>query len=311
MTENPHADLLQRERLLTSLLESLKQARLAGLVAPAGSGKTVAARQLSARWTQTVLWLDISAGHNDPVVLFSSLFKRFTAQIPGFRDATLERMLRAGEMTPADLSVPMAHLLRAMERTFPNQMLVVLDDLHLLTTTPACELLADLIRRAPAGWHWLFCHRPALSGPLGGLLTPGRSVVLGEADLRFSHEEVDRLYRDCFGIALSADQVQRLLDDTGGHALMVGLCRLGTRGIQSLIEYLEFTLPSTHWHHLLCWSLLPAEGAVDLDHLLGAGASRLLQELVGKVPGFHVGRGEGASVCTMSCARPCRNTLKE
>jgi tetratricopeptide (TPR) repeat protein len=240
-----------------------------------------------------VVWLDISVGHNDPVVLFSSLFKRFTVQIPGFRDATLERMLRAGEMMPADPSVPITHLLRAMERIFPSQVLVVLDDLHLLTAVPACELLADIIRRAPAGWHWLFCLRPALSDPLAGLLAPGRSAVMGEADLRFSHEEVDRLYRECFGIELSTDQVQRLLDETGGHALMVGLYRLGTRGIQSLIEHLEFVLPSTHWHHLLCWSLLPVAGPVDLDRLLGEGASTLLRELVGQVPSFHVAPGTG------------------
>ncbi len=287
MTGNSRVDLLYRERLLSSLQLSLQQTGLAGLVAPAGSGKTVVARQLVARWPQTAVWIDLSLSHNDPVALFSRLFMSFSAQIQGFGDDTLERMLRAGEMTPVDLSVPVAHLLRAMERTFPDQVLVVLDDLHLVSDTAACDLLADLIRRAPAGWHWLLGMRPALPDPLAALVVPGKTVLIGESALRFAPEDVASLYRERHGIALSDEQIQRLLEETGGNALMVDLYRLGPRGLESLLEHLEKTLSATQWDYLLRWSLLPAEGEVDLDALLGTGACETLQELVGKVPGFH------------------------
>src|SRR4051794_13846993 len=131
-------------------------------------------------------------------------------------------LAKAGHATEA-----LDELVTALAATQPR--VVVLDDLHIVRSSAALQVVADLAAALPAGWviagvgQW----RPRLR--LGRLRSEGRLLELGPADLAFGPDETAELLGK-LGVDLPAAEVRKIVAHTEGWPAGVYLAGLSIAG---------------------------------------------------------------------------------
>ena len=138
----PH---VARPRLL-ALLEQGLRGPLTLVSAPAGSGKTTLLAAWAAMTTRPVAWLSCEEGENDPARLLSSLSAAL---------ACLDERLGAAAETdrpwqPDEHERVLTRLLNDLERLLPDEAVLILDDVHQLTTEASQALLLFLLSHLPS-----------------------------------------------------------------------------------------------------------------------------------------------------------------
>ena len=110
---------------------------------------------------------------------------------------------------------------RPLPRYFSRERLIVLDDFQELPTQDETRF-RDILRRSPAGQRFILLSR----GPVPEYLSPyeaaGALLQLGEEDLALDMDGLLRLAQ-VRGLALSARDLQRMLEATGGCPAAAGL----------------------------------------------------------------------------------------
>jgi DNA-binding SARP family transcriptional activator len=209
----PRVRWLARERL-DQLVPRLWQHRLTLVVAPAGSGKTT----LLAAWAGLVdapaAWYRAESVDGSERSLAAHLSAAFAAVMP--------------DLGPAWGTVEEAAA--ALDRRPEARLLLVIDDLHALTGTPAEAALERFIDYAPLSLAVVAGTRVAPSFNLSRRRVAGEILELSGDDLRFRPWEVERLFRDFYGEALRPDELARLARRTEGWAAGLQLFHLATRG---------------------------------------------------------------------------------
>ena len=209
----PRVRWLARERL-DQLVPRLWQHRLTLVVAPAGSGKTT----LLAAWAGLVdapaAWYRAESVDGSERSLAAHLAAAFAAVVPGLEPAwrTVDEAAAALDARPED------------------RLLLVIDDLHALTGTPAEAALERFLDYAPPSLAVVAGTRVAPSFNLSRRRVSGEILELSGDDLRFRPWEVERLFRDFYGEALRPDELARLARRTEGWAAGLQLFHLATRG---------------------------------------------------------------------------------
>ncbi len=220
----PRWGSLVRERLAARLDSALSH-RLTLLIAPAGYGKTTLLGQwLSAPTTlqrYDVAWLTLDEAVGDPVYLFGALSQALAGFVPIEARPDLLELLAEPETSPR---YGLTLLLNALS-TRSRPLLLALDDVHiLLDSREALALLEQLLTQAPAGLHLAFATRREL--PLAAiprLRAQGQVLDLDLADLRFTAQEVARLFTDVFEYPLSGEQADDLARRAEGWPVALSL----------------------------------------------------------------------------------------
>ncbi|HYN47447.1 MAG TPA: hypothetical protein VER83_01195, partial [Candidatus Nanopelagicales bacterium] len=209
----PRVRWFPRERL-DQLVPRLWQHRLTLVVAPAGSGKTT----LLAAWAGLVdapaAWYRAESVDGSERSLVSHLAAAFATVVPDLEPAwrTVDEAAAALDARPED------------------RLLLVIDDLHALTGTPAEVALERFLDYAPPSLAVVAGTRVAPSFNLSRRRVAGEILELSGDDLRFRPWEVERLFRDFYGEALRTDELARLARRTEGWAAGLQLFHLATRG---------------------------------------------------------------------------------
>jgi len=209
----PRLRWLARERL-DQLVPRLWQHRLTLVVAPAGSGKTTLLSAWSGLADAPVAWYRAESVDGSERSLVAHLAAAFAAVIPG------------GE--PAWRSVDEAAA--ALDARPEARLLLVIDDLHALTGTPAEAALERFLDFAPPSLAVVAATRVAPAFNLSRRRVAGEILELSGDDLRFRPWEVERLFRDFYGEALHPYELARLARRTEGWAAGLQLFHLATRG---------------------------------------------------------------------------------
>src|SRR5262245_19066099 len=84
--------------------------------------------------------------------------------------------------------------------TVEHQMVLILDDYHLVTSRAVHEQMAFVIDRMPANLHLVLATRSDPLLPLARLRASGDLVELRAEDLRFLAVEADHLLNDVLGL---------------------------------------------------------------------------------------------------------------
>jgi DNA-binding SARP family transcriptional activator len=209
----PRVRWLPRERL-DQLVLRLWQHRLTLVVAPAGSGKTT----LLAAWAGLVdapaAWYRAESVDGSERSMVAHLAAAFATVVP--------------DLEPAWRSVEEAAA--ALDARPEDRLLLVIDDLHALTGTPAEAALERFLDYAPPSLAVVAGTRVAPSFNLSRRRVAGEILELSGDDLRFRPWEVERLFRDFYGEALRTDELARLARRTEGWAAGLQLFHLATRG---------------------------------------------------------------------------------
>ena len=192
--------------------------------APAGFGKTALLADWARGSAQPVAWLGLDGGDSDPARFWRGVVAALDGARPGL----------AGR-----LGAPLPHSAEALVTALINELaagsgqdevLLVLDDYHLVEAGPVHESVGFLLENLPPGLRVAVSGRADPPLPLARLRARGQLAELRAADLRFTPEEAAALLGKAAGAGLADTAVAALLDRTEGWAAGLQLAGLSLRG---------------------------------------------------------------------------------
>src|SRR5919199_1243693 len=152
--------------------------------------------------------------------------------------------LRAPQPPPAEALL--AALLNELA-ALPGEVVLVLDDYHLVDATPVDEALAFLLERLPPRLHLVIATREDPPLPLARLRARGQLTELRAADLRFTPTEAAAFLKEAMGLNLSAEDVAALEERTEGWIAGLQLAALSMQGQQDATSFITSFTGSHHF----------------------------------------------------------------
>jgi len=219
----PQPGFVPRRRLLEALGEGLARGRVL-VCAPAGFGKTALLADWARDGARPVAWLGLDAGDSDP----ARFWRYVVAGLERVRPGLAGRVGPLPPRSPEGLVTALVNELIADPR--PDEVLLVLDDYHLVDSGPVHESVAVLLENLPPGLRVVVSSRADPPLPLARLRARGQLAELRAADLRFTPEEATALLGETAGPGLPAAAAQALAARTEGWAAGLQLAGLSLRG---------------------------------------------------------------------------------
>ena len=216
-----------RPRLVEALGEGLAR-QLILVCAPAGFGKTAVLADWARLGRWPVAWLSLDAGDNDPARFWRHAVAALDRARPGIGE-------RVGLLLGPPASVSFGRLVTALVNELADQsgeddLTLVLDDYHLVSSEPVHASLEFLLEHRPPGLHLVLASRSDPPLPLARLRGRGQLTELRATDLRFTFEEAAALLREAVGPGLPDAAAAALAARTEGWAAGLQLAGLSLRG---------------------------------------------------------------------------------
>jgi LuxR family maltose regulon positive regulatory protein len=198
------------------------------LSAPAGFGKTT----LLTEWLAAVpadgpstAWLSLDARDNDPTLFWTYVVAALQAANDLVGASALSLLQSPQPSTEAAIAVLLNDL-----RSVPHDMLLVLDDYHLIEAPEVHDGMAFLLEHLPPKLHLVLATRadPALA--LARLRGRGQLLEVRAVDLRFTAEESAAYLNGTMGLALTDGDVAALDGRTEGWIAALQLAALSMQG---------------------------------------------------------------------------------
>src|SRR5262249_27599591 len=205
----PRAGFVPRPRLLARLGEGVGRG-LTVVGTPAGFGKPALLGAWGSR--QSAAWLSLDAGDNDPARFWRYVAAALERARPGI-DAPVVALLRDPQQPPLE-AVATAVINELTAVPGEGEVVLVLDDYHLVEAPPVHESVAFLLDRLPPGLRVVLSSRADPPLPLARLRARGQLAELRAADLRFTVAETAAFLREVTGLDLPAASVAALQDRT-------------------------------------------------------------------------------------------------
>lgn len=226
--------LVDRQRLSSRLEEGLR-GRLVLISAPAGFGKTTLLVSFLAVSVEGVAWLSLDADDNH-----EGRFLRYLAAALQNIDGTI------GQDALRTLSAPQPVQPQAVLTGLVNdisasglEIILVLDDYHLISNQTVHQALAFLLEYGPQNLHFILATRSDPPLPLSRLRARGQLAELRAADLRFTGEEAADFLNDVMGLRLDAGDVAALESRTEGWIAGLQMAALSMRNREDVSGFIE------------------------------------------------------------------------
>lgn len=218
--------LVARPRL-TGLLARVREASLTLVSAPAGFGKSTLLGEwahLAREEGDAVAWLSLDAREGDPATFVAHLLAACRAALPDVGAAA-----EAGRESGAPADTVLASLLTDLASA-PGDVVVVLDDVHVVEARAVHDALAFLLDNLPPRVHLVLGTRADPPVPLARLRARGELVEVRAADLRFTPAEAARYLTEAMGLSLADGDVAALEGRTEGWIAALQLAALSLQG---------------------------------------------------------------------------------
>jgi LuxR family maltose regulon positive regulatory protein len=203
---------ISRPRLLRRLDAGLARP-LTLISAPAGFGKTTLVAEWLAGCPRPFAWLSLEEQDSDPARFLTYL----VAALQTIEDEAGQQTLAALAAAGPRASLPMVMPLLVSEiEALPEEIVLVLDDYHLIDAQAVHEALTYLVEHMPQRMHLSLVTRADPPLPLARLRARGHLNELRQADLRFTPEETASLLEQALRGALSKGQIEALNERTEG-----------------------------------------------------------------------------------------------
>lgn len=210
---------------LQAVLEQVLNHRLSILQAGAGCGKTTALASL-VELRHPLVWYQLSEEDSDPLVFLMHLCSAIQLalpELPGLPLPFLESW--DGSLGPLPAASVLDQILNAFSEHASQPVLLALDDVNLVITSPEIAHLLDrLVGMAPPTIHIVVATRPPLKLPnLSRWKAQGAVLSIDQATLAFTPDEIADLFMRHYGYELTFDEAQALHKTTEGWAIAVQL----------------------------------------------------------------------------------------
>jgi LuxR family transcriptional regulator, maltose regulon positive regulatory protein len=214
--------LVPRDNLL-DWLEASAATPVMAISAPAGYGKTVLAAEWAKRDPRPFVWLSIDRHDNDPTVLLTYLAVGLDRVEP-IDPSVLGALASRG----ASISQTVLPRLGAALSSKALPVVVVLDDVHLLSDQEGLDAVAVLVDHLPPGSQLVVISRGEPPLPMGRWRAEGRLAELGPGELAMSPVEAGSLLA-AVRVELADGEVAELTRRTEGWPVALYLAALSIK----------------------------------------------------------------------------------
>ena len=254
----PTSSVVPRPRLIERLNEGLLR-KLTFISAPAGFGKTTlvsswlnnlrftnddlrldAAKESQivnrkSKIVNQVAWLSLDDADNDPVRFLTYVVAALQTIEANIGKGTL-RALQAPQPPPTEA------VLTAVINdvaALPNQIILVLDDYHLIEVPLIHDALTFLLEHMPPQLHLVIATREDPPLPLARLRVRGQLTELRATDLRFTASEAAAFLNQAMGLNLSAEDIATLETRTEGWIAGLQLAAISMQGREDASRFIK------------------------------------------------------------------------
>ncbi|MEO6887385.1 MAG: LuxR C-terminal-related transcriptional regulator [Ktedonobacteraceae bacterium] len=288
------SSLVARPHLVARLHAGLRQHGLTLISAPAGFGKTT----LLSVWQQAhthvrLCWVSLDAQDNDPARFWTYVITALHLQHPGIEDHAFALLPSSETPPPASTPAVLTALINTLA-TIPQDVALVLDDYHVITTPAIHEALGFLLDHLPPRMHLIIISRSEPPLPLAHLRAQGQLTELHATDLRFSGAEVATFLNQVMGLALSSSEIVALEARTEGWVTGLQLAALAMQGRTDKQGFINaFTGSHRYVGEYLASEVFQRQPEHIQDFLL---ASAILARFSGSLCDAVTGRADGREI---------------
>ena len=232
----PREGFVARPELVARLVSS-RGRRLALVCAPAGWGKTVLLTQwrASERESRAFAWVSLDSGDADPVRFWGYVIGALRTVDPGVGESALSALPAAGPDLAEVVVAPLINDLAASA----CEMVLVLDDYHLVRGEAIHDSVAFLLRHLPPGVQLALATRADPPLPLARLRAAGEVTEIRAAELAFGDAEAAMLLNGTLELGLEPVDVDLLRSRTEGWAAGLQLAGLSLQRQEDRHAFVE------------------------------------------------------------------------
>jgi LuxR family maltose regulon positive regulatory protein len=219
---------------LSERLDRGTASKLTLVSAPAGFGKTTLLAAWLADDVRPGAWLSLDRGDNDPASFWAHVVAALQSVAPEVGATTLALLQ---ESQPPPIEHVLTPLLNDVD-TVASEIVLVLDDYHVIDAREVLEGVAFLLDHLPPRLHLVIASRVDPALPLARLRAGGELVEVRATDLRFTPEEASAYLNGAMNLALTADDVAALEERTEGWIAALQLAALSMEGRDDVTEFI-------------------------------------------------------------------------
>ena len=221
----PAPELLSRPRLTERLLGNFSRP-MTLVTANAGSGKTTLVADVLRSHGHPFVWYQLDHTDADPWVFLGYLTHGIQQVVPGFGDAMFAYLQESASEIAQHPERAVDVLLNEVLERVEQQLVIVLDDYHHLGAETAVHGVLDrLLAYLPDVLHVVVISREVPPLSLARLRAQTPQSIIDRADLLFTDEETQQLFRKIFDLELTAEQLTEYRERTHGWITALQLVR--------------------------------------------------------------------------------------
>jgi LuxR family transcriptional regulator, maltose regulon positive regulatory protein len=225
-----------RPRLIARLDDGLAAGnRLTLVSAPAGFGKTTLVGEWVATCGRAVAWLSLDEGDSDPARFLTYLVAALRTVDPGIGEG-LMAVLQSPQPPPIET---MLTALINEAGAIPRDVVLVLDDYHVLDAKPVDDALGFLVEHLPPRVHLAIATREDPALPLPRLRAQDQLTELRGVDLRFTPDEAAGFLNEVMNLDLTTAEVAALEVRTEGWIAGLQLAAVSLQGRSDASSFIE------------------------------------------------------------------------
>jgi two-component SAPR family response regulator/tetratricopeptide (TPR) repeat protein len=209
------------ERLLQNLAHPVTL-----VTANAGSGKTTLVADFIRSHSQKFVWYQLDHTDADPFVFLGYVTHGIKQAVAGFGEATLSYLQEAANELAQQPERAVDVLLNEVLEHVEQQLILVLDDYHHLGTETAVHRVVDrLLAYLPDVMHVIIISRDVPPLALARMRTQSSLAIIDRAELLFTDDETQQLFRQVFDLELTPEQLAEYRERTHGWITALQLVR--------------------------------------------------------------------------------------
>ncbi|HEY0098998.1 MAG TPA: BTAD domain-containing putative transcriptional regulator [Pyrinomonadaceae bacterium] len=221
----PTPALLQRPRLMERLSANLAHP-VTLVAANAGSGKTTLVADFVRTHARPFVWYQLDRTDADPFVFLGYLAHGIKGVVPEFGAATLSYLQQSAAELAQQPERAVDVFLNEVLDLVDRQLIFVLDDYHHLGTDTAVHRVVDrLLAYLPDVLHIIIISRDVPPLALARLRAHNELTIIDRAELLFTDDETQELFRKVFDLELTPEQLAEYRERTHGWITALQLIR--------------------------------------------------------------------------------------